>query len=151
MPRKTEKSEWEQKFLAKMLKHHRKNVPALAKRMMRKLDGVKGSMVNRSKKHNVECTVTLEQIREMAYEAYGTSCKYSKRVLKIDNMVFDHIIPMAKDGPSTRENLQVISKFSNSMKGSLNESDFYILLNWLDTVSEDLRKDISIRLAHGIH
>jgi 5-methylcytosine-specific restriction endonuclease McrA len=150
MPRTTAKTEWQLKFEEKLRLFHRKNIPALAKKFLKRIDGVKGSMTTRSKKYEVACNITLEELRTMAYEAYGTPCKYSGRILKYNNMVYDHIIPISKGGTSNRDNLQIISKFSNSIKGSLTESHFYMLLEWLDTVPEELKKDISIRLAHGI-
>ena len=86
----------------------------------------------------------------MMYDAYGTSCRYCGRKLDINNLVIDHIVPMAKGGNSNIENLQVICKTSNSMKGSLDESNFHLLLEWLETVPPELKRDVSIRLAGGI-
>lgn len=145
----TVKGEWEQKFIDKLRTVHKRNIEKKAKRVLKRVDSVKNGMVARSKKYEVECTITVEDLRQLAYDAYGTPCKYSGRILNIDNMVFDHIVPISKGGASTKENIQVISKFSNSMKGSLLEENFFILLKWLDTVDEELRKDISIRLAGG--
>jgi 5-methylcytosine-specific restriction endonuclease McrA len=146
----TVKSEWELKFIETMRPFHQKNrLPMLAKRMLKKLDGVKGSMVSRSKKYEVDCNITLDELRQLALDSYGTQCKYLQRTLKIDNMVFDHRIPISKGGTSNIDNIQVICKAANNIKGSLVESDLMILLNWLDTVSEELREDIRIRLAGG--
>lgn len=144
------KTQWEQKFIEKLRTCHKRNIEAKAKRLLKRLDSVKNSMVTRSKKYGVECTITVEDLRQLALDNYGAPCKYSGRILTIDNMVFDHIIPISKGGPSTKDNIQAISKFSNSMKGSLSEDSFLMLLRWLDTVDEELRKDISIRLAHGV-
>jgi hypothetical protein len=36
------------------------------------------------------------------------------------------------------------------MKGSLHEDNFQLLLDWLETVPEELKKDIGIRLARGV-
>ena len=143
------KGEWEEKFIEKLRTVHTRNVQKKAKRLLKRIDTVKNGMVARSKKYEVECTITTEELRQLALEAYGTPCRYSKRILTIDNMVFDHLIPISKGGASSKENIQVISKFSNTMKGSLSEENFFILLNWLDTLDEELRKDISIRLAGG--
>ncbi len=149
-PRKdTVKSEWEQKFIDKLRTVHKRNVEKKAIRCLKRVDTVKGGMVSRSKKYGVECTITVEELRQLALDAYGTPCRYSKRILTIDNMVFDHIVPISKGGASTKDNIQVISKFSNTMKGSLSEENFFIVLAWLDTLDEELRKDISIRLAGG--
>jgi 5-methylcytosine-specific restriction endonuclease McrA len=70
--------------------------------------------------------------------------------MDINNIVLDHIIPISKGGTSNPDNLQIICKASNAMKGSLDETNFSILLNWLDSVPEELKKDISIRLARGV-
>lgn len=148
---KLDKSLWEEKYVEMLKKHHKRNIKVMAKRLLKRIDGVKSSMATRSKKYSVECTITVEQLRQLALEAYGTPCKYSKRILKLNNMVFDHIVPVSKGGTSNLDNIQVISKFSNNMKGSLDETNFQILLNWLGTIPEELRTDISIRLAHGIH
>jgi 5-methylcytosine-specific restriction endonuclease McrA len=143
------RQEWEQLFIDKMKTVHKRNIAARAKKFLRKLDNVKNGMVARSKKEGVKCTITLQEIRQIAYDAYGTECKYSKRQLISDNMVFDHIIPMSKDGPSTKDNIQAISKFANNLKGSLKEEHMYLLLEWLDKLPEEFRKDITIRLAGG--
>jgi 5-methylcytosine-specific restriction endonuclease McrA len=147
----TERQIWQKQFVTKLRGYHKKNLEKVAAKLLKRIDGVKNSMVSRSKKYKVECRVTVNELRQLAFDAYGTSCKYSKRVLKIDNMVFDHLVPISKGGTSNIDNIQIISRFSNNMKGSLDEPSFLLLLAWLETVPEDLRKDISIRLAHGIH
>lgn len=147
----TPRGEWTAKFTMKLLLHHRKsNVPKLVAKLLTRFDGVKNSMIARSKKYGVECNITVEQLRELAYAAYGSVCPYTGRIMKADNMVFDHRIPISKGGTSNIDNIQVISRFANNMKGSLMEDDFNILLEWLRTAPEELAKDVSIRLAHGI-
>lgn len=143
------KDGWEQKFYDRMVLFHARSAAAKVKKLMRRLTGIRSTMATRSAKYNVPCTITVEELREMAYLAYGTACPYTGRTLLIDNMVFDHILPISKGGPSTRENLQVISRFANTMKGSLTEDNFRLLLQWLEQLPEDLRKDVSIRLAGG--
>jgi len=145
----SEKSEWKEKFITILKKHHRKNINGLAGRLLTKIDGAKANLISRSLKYKVECTITLEELRTLTYQKYGTKCKYLDRVLKIDTMVYDHIIPISKGGNSNIDNIQIICRAANNIKGSLLESDLYILLNWLDTVSEELRTDIKIRLAGG--
>lgn len=145
------RKEWKERYIEKAGTVHKRVLPRFADRMLRRVDSWKGGLVQRSKKRGVECNITLEELREMMYEAYGTSCKYCGRTLDINNIVMDHILPMAKNGHSNRDNLHVICKTSNSMKGSLEEDQFLLLLEWLDTVSPELKKDVSIRLAGGIY
>ncbi len=146
----TDKKLWEQRFTEKAGTVHKRVLSKFAGRMLRRASGWKGSLGTRSKKTGVECNVTLEELRQMMYDAYGTPCRYCGRKLDINNLVIDHIVPMAKGGNSNIENLQVICKTSNSMKGSLSEENFSLLLEWLDTVSPELKRDVSIRLAGGI-
>lgn len=149
--RATERDAWRARFLEKVSAVHKRKKEEIVGRILKRADGVKSSMTSRSKKAGVPCDITVEDVRELIFDAYGSPCKYCGRRLDIKNLVVDHIVPVSKGGPSTRDNLQVICKSSNSMKGSLAEDDFLMLLRWLDTVSEELKKDISIRLARGIH
>lgn len=142
------KDEWELKFIERMKIVHKRNIAPKAKRMLKRITGVKSSMVSRSAKYNVECNVTVDELRQLALDAYGTPCRYTQRILTIDNLVFDHKIPISKGGSSNLDNIQIISKFANGIKGSLEEQDFLSLMQWLDSVP--FGKDISIRLAGGI-
>lgn len=148
--KRREPSVWHKKFEAKMLPYHKRTAAMRAGRIMRRLTSIRTTMEARSKKQGVPCTITVEELREMAYAAYGTACKYTGRTLTVDSMVFDHIHPISKGGPSTRQNLQVISKFANTIKGSLIESDFVELLAWLDKLPPHLKQDVSVRLARGL-
>jgi len=108
-------------------------------------------MVQRSKKKGIDCDITLEEIRQLIYESYGKTCRYCNKILNINTMVFHHIIPVSKGGATTKDNIQIICKTSNTMKGSLNEDHFQLLLDWLETIPAEVKKDISIRLSRGIH
>lgn len=142
---------WSTKFLEKIKGTHKRNLTKVVTRIMKRTSTVKGSLVTRSKKYGVECNVTVEEIRQLMLGMYGTKCKYCDKILKVDNMVFDHIVPISKQGTSNIDNLQIICRTSNGMKGSLTEENFGVLLEWLETVPEELAKDIRIRLSKGIH
>jgi 5-methylcytosine-specific restriction endonuclease McrA len=142
-------SDWEQRFTEKLKTVHQRNIAIKAKKLMRKTTAALTSMKKRSDGAGADCTITLDDIREMTEAAYGSECRYTGRVLTIENIVYDHIVPVAKGGPSTKENIQVISRFANNMKGSLTEEDFLILLNWLKQLPEDLSKEVAFRLAGG--
>jgi len=149
--KQTEKIIWLEKFRAKAGEIHKRNLDRFATRMMNRCGSWKNSLVSRSKKSNTQCNITIEQLRQLMYENYGKPCKYCGRTLDVNNIVIDHIVPVSKGGSSDRDNLQIICKTSNSMKGSLDENSFKLLLDWLETVPQELKKDISIRLSRGIH
>lgn len=146
-----DRNEWFVKYKEMIQPYHKRNLDDVVNKILKRADTLKNSLASRSKKHNVDCNITLEELRNLIYNSYGTKCKYCEKILTIKNFVVDHILPVSKGGHSNLDNLQLICKTSNSMKGSLTEDDFFILLDWLQTVSEELRKDISIRLARGIH
>jgi len=147
----TLRQEWESKFLEKIKCCHKRNLDKVIKKILKKVDSVKTSMVSRSKKYNVECNITIEELRMLVFENYGKKCKYCEKILKTDTMVFDHIVPISKGGTSNIDNIQLICRTSNGMKGSLNENSFKLLLDWLETVPKELQDDIRIRLSKGIH
>lgn len=149
--RLTDKQRWKKKFLEKVKLIHKRNLAKVVDKIIKRSNSAKSSMVSRSKKAGVVCDITLEEIRELIFESYGNKCKYCDKILNINTMVFDHIIPVSKGGPTTKDNLQIICKTSNTMKGSLNENHFNMLLEFLDTVPPEVKRDISIRLARGIH
>lgn len=149
--KKTERQLWLNKFLQKAGENHKRNLDKFANKMLSKCDSWKNALVSRSKKMNVECNITITELRNLLHDHYGKKCKYCNKILDINNLVIDHIIPISKGGTSNIENLQIICNTSNSMKGSLDECNFKMLLDWLDTAPEELKKDVSIRLARGIH
>ncbi len=145
------KKEWSDKYMAKIDGIHIRNKAIVVEKIMKRAETLRSSLAARSKKYNVECKVTVEELRELILQAYGSGCRYCDRQIILKNMVVDHKIPISKGGTSNIDNLQIICKTSNSMKGSLDEENFSMLLNWLETVPEELSKDIRIRLARGIN
>lgn len=146
----SDKSYWVDKFTEKAATVHKRNLKRFGIRMYNKCTQWKNSLMTRSKKHGVECTVTIDQLRELLFEEYGKQCRYCDKRLDMNTLVLDHIVPISKGGTSNIDNLQIICRTSNGMKGSLDEINFYILLNWLDTIPDELKRDISTRLARGV-
>jgi hypothetical protein len=144
------RTEWQERFLEKIKLCHKRNLNKVVNKILKRIDSTKVALVARSKKHNVECNITVEELRELVYNFYGQKCKYCDKILNINTFVFDHIIPISKGGSSNIDNIQLICKTSNGMKGSLSEEHFQIVLDWLKTVPEEIRKDISVRLARGV-
>lgn len=144
------KDYWIEAFTTRAGSIHKRNLKRFAVRMYARCKQWRNNLVTRSKKHGVECNVTVDELCEMMYAFYGSTCKYCGKRLDINTLVLDHIIPISKGGTSNIDNLQIICRTSNGMKGSLDEPYFYLLLEWLETVPEELRKDITVRLARGV-
>ena len=145
-----DKEYWINKFTEKAKTVHKRNLARFASRMYTRCTQWKTNLYIRSKKHGVPCSISVEDLRELLYDHYGTPCRYCGRTLDMNNLVLDHIIPISKGGSSNLDNLQIICRTSNGIKGSLDESHFILLTDWLQTIPEELRKDISIRLARGV-
>lgn len=144
----TKKQKWFITYCEMLKKFHKRNIEKIAMRLVKKGPSIKNSLVSRSKKNNVFCNITINDIRNLILEKYGTFDKYfNDRQILYNNLVFDHIIPISKGGESTIKNLQIITRFSNALKGSLDEKSFYILLEWLKTIPDELRKDITLRIT----
>lgn len=72
-----------------------------------------------------------------------TKCKYCPTVLTLENVSLDHIRPFGSIANRAKpelikqlnvpENLQIICKPCNSLKGTLSESDFLALLTFLES------------------
>lgn len=144
------KTPWEKKLYERVCLHHQKLKLKIVRRILKRAETTRAGLVVRSKKHKVSCDITKEELTQLIYDAYGKPCRYCGKILKIANMAIDHIIPISKGGSSCIDNLQIICQTSNRVKGSLEEHNFKLLLDWLETVPPELKKDISIRLARGI-
>lgn len=148
--KKSTRQKWISKFETKLKSLGKKKPKILASKMVDKASRALVSMKSRSMKYKVKCDIKVEDLYSMLYDAIGTTCKYdSNRLLIYNNMVFDHKVPISKGGESTVDNIQVISKTSNTVKGSLTEDEYYQLLGWLSTLPRDFSENIRIRLAGG--
>ena len=146
----TDKEHWIAQFTLVAGTVHKRNIPKFAKRMYDRCTQWRYGLLTRSRKHGVPCEVTVADLRELLRQAYGTPCKYCGRRLDMNTLVLDHIIPISKGGSSNIDNLQIICKTSNGIKGALSEKELLLLLQWLDTLSPEMKKDISVRLARGV-
>ena len=133
-----------------VVKYHKRNVDKIVDKLIKKTTSVMYNMKSRSKKHHVKFDMEKKDFISLIYKNYGKPCKYDKnRQVLYRCMTFDHIVPISKGGESVKSNIQLISKFSNNLKGSLVESDFKIVLDWLNSIDPKLRKIIAARLARG--
>lgn len=147
----SERSVWHEKFVEVAKTANHRSPTDIAQRILRRIDSVKNQMVSRAIKNNCAHPISVAELRGLVVKQYGMPCRYCRRRLVLSNSTFDHIVPVSKGGASSIENTQFICRPCNHMKGSLDEASFNLLLTWLTTVPEDLRRDISIRLSGGIH
>lgn len=139
------KTDWE----PKLKEHHNTFWKQAWKRLSRKLSVLKSNITSRSNSAGVACDVTLDELKELCFIAYGTPCKYCQRTLTYHNMACDHIIPIVKGGSSTKENLQFICKTCNTRKGPLDEDHFLQLLDWVNIQTIELKEYVMRKLAKG--
>lgn len=119
------------------------------KRLMKKLSTLKANLYRRSDQCDVACDITLDELKDMCFKVYNKPCKYCNRTLTYHNIACDHIIPIAKEGPSTLDNLQFICKTCNTRKGPLLEKDYIKLINWISIQTLELKEYLLRKLAKG--
>ena len=138
---------WEEKFLPKLKKHHGNRSKGVFHRLMKKSSTLRTSLKRRSKEYEVLFDISLREIRELIYTAYGKRCRYCSNVLKVSNMVCDHSIPLSNGGESVKSNLQMICARCNTRKGPLSDKVYKRLLAWLKRQNQNTREYILRKLA----
>ena len=119
------------------------------KKLLRKISTLKSSLKRRSHEHGVEFDITSRDLKVLFLSHYGKECRYCDKILRINTIVCDHIVPISKDGPSTIENLQLICKSCNSRKGPLDEKDFLRIVKWVSKQPVEVKNYILRKLAKG--
>ena len=140
---------WEEKFLPKLKKHHGNRSKGVFHRLMKKSSTLRTSLKRRSKEYEVLFDISLREIRELIYSAYGKRCKYCRDILKVNNMVCDHSIPLSNGGESVKTNLQMICARCNTRKGPLTHKAYSKLLAWLKRQNQNTRDYILRKLARS--
>ena len=129
--------------------HHRTYWKIAYTKLQRKMQSLKSSLKKRSEDNNVLFKIDMEELRKMFYKSYGKGCRYCDKKMTLRNMVCDHIIPLAKNGNSTVDNLQLICKSCNTRKGPLDEKDFIELMLWVETLKNETKEYVLRKLAKG--
>ena len=70
---------------------------------MKKSSTLRSSLKRRSKEYEVIFEISLEEVRDILYQVYGKKCKYCDEILKVTNMVCDHIHPLSHGGDSVKK------------------------------------------------
>ena len=142
-------NDWEQKFMPKLKKIHGTHSKNVFHRLMKKSSTLKATLKRRSKEYEVECNISLKEIREEMFRAYGKPCKYCKGPVVINNMVCDHVIPISLGGSSSLTNLQLICNRCNRRKGPLTDRQFGRLLVFLHRQSSIMADYVLRKLSRA--
>ena len=140
---------WEDKFLPKLKKFHGNRSKGVFHRLMKKSSTLRTSLKRRSREYEVLFKISLKEIRELILSAYGKKCKYCNHLLKVNNMVCDHNIPLSHGGESVKDNLQMICARCNTRKGPLTHKSYNKLLAWLKRQNQNTRDYILRKLARS--
>jgi hypothetical protein len=144
----SERMQWQAKFFDVLLPLHKSHTVGAVQKLMASIEAAAGSIRMRSKKAGVTAQFELSDLRQLVLDAYGKQCKYCDRIIHRHFLVFDHRQPLALGGSSDAANLQVICKTCNGVKGSLCESDFLLLQDWLKGIpSSSLAANLTRRLC----
>jgi 5-methylcytosine-specific restriction endonuclease McrA len=119
------------------------------KKLLRKISTLKSSLKRRSHEHGVVFDISSKDLKELFLVLYGKECRYCDKILRINTIVCDHIVPLSKGGDSTRENLQLICRSCNSRKGPLKEEDFLKIVKWISKQSMEVKDYLLRKLAKG--
>ena len=138
---------WEKKFRKKLNRFHKQFAKKTFHRLMKKSSTLRSTLKRRSKEYEVEFNISLEEVRELLYRAYGRTCNYCNARLLVSNMVCDHIIPLSLGGSSVPKNLQMICMRCNTRKGPLTNKNFKRILNWLNKQDIELKNYVLKKMA----
>ena len=140
-------SRWERTFKKKLNRFHKQFAKKTFHRLMKKSSTLRSTLKRRSKEYEVEFNISLEEVRELLYGAYGRTCNYCNSRLLVSNMVCDHIIPLSLGGSSVPKNLQMICMRCNTRKGPLTNKNFKKILNWLSKQDIELKNYVLKKMA----
>ena len=138
---------WEKKFSRKLRRYHKHFAKKVFHRLMKKSSTLRSTLKRRSKEYEVEFNISLEEVRNLLYKAYGRRCAYCEIRLLVSNMACDHILPLSLGGNSTPMNLQMICHRCNTRKGPLTHRNFNKVLRWLNKQELDLKKYVLRKLS----
>lgn len=111
----------------------------------------KSTITNLSKR----CQVSRQMVREWAtplledVSAGGRLCEYCFAPLNLDNVGFDHKVPISRGGDRWGANLTLCCQPCNKIKGALSDSEYSSLLELINAWDDLPRKNVLMRLRLG--
>jgi len=78
---------------------------------------------------------------------FNNKCPYCKTDLTTDNISFDHIIPISREGLMDIDNLEIVCSRCNRRKGMLTKNEFNSLLNIVNKFEDKGKKYVLRKLS----
>ena len=91
----------------------------------------------------------LGHLRTLLVQSLGQPCKYCTAKLTTTNMSVDHRNPFSRGGGLEFDNLDVICKSCNTIKGEMRSEEYLDLLSVLNSFEPSVASDITGRLKAG--
>jgi 5-methylcytosine-specific restriction endonuclease McrA len=96
-----------------------------------------------------ELDYTLERLRDDVRLKLSKRCPYTGELITVRNFSVDHDVPISRGGTFWFENLRIVSRRGNEVKGKLTHDEFMRLLETLDAMDPEAKQDILRRLRAG--
>jgi 5-methylcytosine-specific restriction endonuclease McrA len=93
--------------------------------------------------------LTYESMLETYRKRLYLSCAYTNERVSIANLEIDHRRPISRGGSFGVENLAITTAQNNQRKGNLTADEFLKLLDFLNTLETEAKKDLLARLRSG--
>ena len=102
---------------------------------------------DRDKKQGRETYITIDMLRELVLTVIGKQCPYCQAILDHKNISLDHIMPLARGGTSTIDNIQFTCKTCNTQKDKMLDNEFRALKNIIAEFTDDTRVYLNRKLS----
>jgi len=89
-------------------------------------------------------TVTLAKALQQLWESQNRNCALSGLPIDVPYMELDHILPLARSGENTMDNVQWTLSIVNRMKGSLTPKEFLELCQTVASAKPNLVSDAAL-------
>jgi len=94
-------------------------------------------------------TLTVEEVRAKVEAAVGRPCRFCREPITLREFSGDHQIPASAGGAFANDNLDIICRRDNEIKGNMSTIEYSMLVATVRTFREESRADTFRRLRLG--